>query len=99
MEIEKLKVNDGGGLYDSSGLIDSLIVDCNDLVKSICGGSYIAFCAKSVEMVQKLARLKEGTQTDLREKEKIIADLKRLNDELAEKVYGVPVNKDAEVTE
>ena len=53
-------INDGKGLYDSSGMIDTLIVDCNVLVKHLISGQYIAFCTKINEMVQKLSSLKQG---------------------------------------
>lgn len=50
---------------DNIGLIDSLIVDCNSLVQKIVAGEYIGFCAKTVEMVQKLANLKQGVKNDI----------------------------------
>ena len=55
---------DNKGLFDSAGLIDTLIVDCNTLVKQIFSGNGVAFCAKVVEMVQKLNNLKIGIQND-----------------------------------
>lgn len=39
--------------------IDSLIIDCNDAVKLITSGNYIAWCGLMVKMVQKLSALKE----------------------------------------
>ena len=63
------KINDGGGLYDAEGLIDTLIVECNDAVKSVMGGNAIKFCAQMVEMVQKLDALKRGIQKEKEAKE------------------------------
>ena len=38
-EKDHMEVNDGNGLFDAEGLIDSLIVDTNETVKSIAGGN------------------------------------------------------------
>lgn len=39
-------------------MIDSIIIDCNDAVKQITSGNYIAWCGLMVKMVQKLSALK-----------------------------------------
>ena len=91
--MSEIPVNDGGGLYDSQGLIDTLIVDCNELGRFMVSGQYVGFCAKLVEMVQKLSRLKNGVASDLKSKDEIIADLKRHNNDLAEIAYGVPADR------
>ena len=96
MKNEEIKVNDGGGLYDTPGMIDSIIVDCNDLVKRLLEGNYIGFCSKSVEMVQKLTRLKEGVKAERESKDAIIEDLKRLNNDLAEQAMGIPADRENE---
>lgn len=75
---EKIPVNDGGGLLDNIGLIESLIVDCNDLPKALVSGQYVLFCNRIVQMVQKLANLKQGVSNDLQSKDKIIAELRDL---------------------
>lgn len=80
---EEIKVNDGGGLYDSVGLIDSLIIDCNDLPKKLMEGQYIHFCAKLCEMVQKLDRLKGGVKADMDAKDILIKELRSINDTMA----------------
>ena len=63
------------GLYDSEGLIDTLIVDCNLLQKELVSGQYIGFCVKLVEMVQKLNNLKKGVRNDAESKDRQIAEL------------------------
>lgn len=69
-------------------LIDSLIVDCNNAVKCCHCGEYVAFCSTIVQMVQKLANLKNGIQTDIRNRETNIRFLeKRLSD------LGHPIDK------
>ena len=76
------------GFYSNEELIDTLILDCNDAVKHCVAGNYISFCAKMVEMVQKLGNLKVGVANDLRNREENIAMLeKRLAD------LGHPVQK------
>lgn len=74
-KIGDITVNDGGGLYDSAGMIESLIIDCNSIVKSIFSGEYIGFCAKAVEMVQKLAVLKQGVNSNIESLQKQIDEL------------------------
>ena len=64
MEEQKLTVNDGGGLYDNIGMIESLIVDCNNLPSLLFQGKNVAFCSMIVQMVQKLSRLREGVKND-----------------------------------
>lgn len=82
------EVNNGNGLYDSQGLIDTLISDCNNAVKSCVGGQYIAFCNIMVQMVQKLAKLKIGVRNDIQNRETNIRFLeKQLSD------LGHPINK------
>ena len=61
---EELKINDGGGLFDSVGFIETIILDCNNAVKQLVGGNYIAFCNGMAEIVKKLAVLKEGVDNE-----------------------------------
>lgn len=75
---EGIKVNDGGGLFDSLGLIDSLIVDCEKGMKALISGSPLEYAAVTVGMVQKLGRLKEGVKKDTEEMEKQIRELRAL---------------------
>ena len=79
---QDLSVNDGKGLFDSDGLIDTLIVDCHSAVKDLVSGSYIGFCAKIVEMIQKLNRLKKGIKEDKESLEKQIRELREMLDDI-----------------
>ena len=72
---QELPVNDGGGLYDSVGLIDTLIVDCNELPRALFSGQNVRFCHLISQMVQKLAQLKEGVKTDLESRNRLIREL------------------------
>ena len=83
-----MTVNDGNGLYDSEGLLDSLIVDCNNVVKELCSGQYIEFCRIILEMAQKLVELKKGLKADLDSKNRTIEELTALVNELSEEKGG-----------
>ena len=86
-EVEKINVNDGGGLLDNVGLIDTLIVDCNALLQLLIGGRYVAFCAKVVEMVQKLSNLKNGVHNDTESLRKEVEALKQDNENLVAQLF------------
>ena len=88
MEIknETIPVNDGGGLFDEEGLIDSLIIDCNNAVKAVASGEYIGWCGISVQMVQKLSALKRGISADIKSRDEQISELKKINDELRQRI-------------
>lgn len=86
-------VNDGKGLFDSEGLCDSLIIDCNNSVKALASGQYVGFCNIVVQMVQKLTQLKTGIKNELSAKDATIEELKRENDNLFEQATGIPVDK------
>lgn len=74
-ELKDLTVNDGKGLFDNIGLIETLIVDCQEAVHAMTEGSYIRWCNIMVSMVQKLTNLKKGVQTDIESRDKAISDL------------------------
>ena len=74
-QIGEYTVNDGKGLLDNVGLIDTLIIDCQEAVHAMTEGSYIRWCNIMVSMVQKLTNLKKGVQTDIESRDKAISDL------------------------
>ena len=98
-KIGDMTVNDGNGLYDNEGLCDTMIVDLNDMMKAMAAGQYIKYCNLTVGMVQKLTNLKKGIRADLEAKDEQIRDMQRLNNELAEKAFGQPVDTGEEKTE
>lgn len=91
--MENIKVNDGGGLYNNAGLCDTLISDCNNAVKLIASGQYIAFCGTIYNMAQKLNNLKKGIIEENDSKNKIIEELKEINNTLVEEKTGIPVER------
>ena len=79
---EKITVNDGGGLYDSAGFTDTIILDCNNTVKQLVSGNYIAFCNGMRGIVEKLAVLKNGITKEKEDMQKQISELQeRLENE------------------
>ena len=81
------------GLYSTSELIDSLIVDCNNAVKSCINGQYIQFCNTMVQMVQKLANLKTGVSNEMKNRDETIEMLKRNIRELGGKCEDIPIEE------
>ena len=81
-QIGDITVNNGKGFYDNEGLCDTLINDCNNLVKSLFSGRYVQFCAVIVQMIQKLTNLKKGIASDMDSMKEKIEDLKRVNSSL-----------------
>ena len=93
-KIGDLTVNDGKGFIDNEGMFDSITSDVNTAVKLVMSGQYIQFCGKVYEICVKLANLKKGIRQDLESKDKIIEELKRVNNALVEKQTGLPVDKE-----
>lgn len=85
---EEVKLNDGKGLYDNVGLIQTLIIDCNDLPGLLFSNRYVAFCKKIVEMVQKLSAVKTGIEEEAKIRDKEIADLKQFCENLLNEKDG-----------
>ena len=88
-----MTVNDGKGLYDNVGLCDTLITDCNNIVKNLASGQYIQFCNVIVNMIQKIVNLKQGITEDIASKDQIIEELKRANNALMEEKTGLMVDR------
>lgn len=65
----------GNGIFSSTELIDSIIVDCNNSARQLVGGSYISWCSTMVSIVQRLSRLKEGIARENESKQKTIEEL------------------------
>ena len=95
----KIPVNDGGGLYNNAGLCDTLISDVNNLVKQAFSGQYVQFCNGITVIVTKLVNLKKGIMDDLESKDKIIEELKKINNDLVEQVTGLPIDDEKDGVE
>ena len=79
---QEIPANDGSGLYDNLGLIDTLTVDCNELIKALVSGQYVHFSVVVVGMVQKLANLRNGVKNDTESLQKQLEEYKRLIDDI-----------------
>ena len=64
------------GLYNSLELIDTIIVDMNNMIKEALSGQYVQICYIVTGMTQKLMNLKKGIDADLASKDKVIEQLK-----------------------
>ena len=89
-KVSNVTVNDGKGLLDNEGLIDSLIVDTNNLVKDLVSGQYVQFSRTIVYMIQKLANLKNNLKIEISSRDNEIALLRSQLQEIGDKLYGTP---------
>ena len=71
---DNVTVNDGNGLFDGFGLLDTLIEDCNELPKDLINGQNIRFCLRISQMAQKLANLKKGFSSEIESLKEQIRD-------------------------
>lgn len=86
MEEMKMENNEMNGFLNSCEMIDSLIVDCNELPKRLFSGNYVSFCNLLVQMVQKLSLVREGITKDRNSLEQQIENLKSFNSDLLTKL-------------
>ena len=66
----------GKGVYTNSELVDTIIVDLNNMIKEALSGPYVQICYIVTGMTQKLMNLKKGIDADLTSKDKVIEQLK-----------------------
>lgn len=64
------------GLYTNSELVDSLLVDLNNVIKEYANGQYIQACCVITGMTQKLLNLRKTIDDDLKNRDKTIETLK-----------------------
>lgn len=65
------------GVYTNTELIETIIVDLNNLPKMLFDGQYIQFCTIVSQMGQKLINLRKTIDTDLKNREATIETLKQ----------------------
>lgn len=87
-------INDGHGLYDNDGILETIINDCNNAIRNIFSGNYVGFCQLMVSIVQKTANVRKGTKTETESLTQRIEELKAMNNRLYEQVTGLPVAND-----
>ena len=64
------------GIYTNTELVDTIIVDLNNLPARLIAGQFIQACALVAQIGQRLVNLREGIKTDLDGKDRVIEDLK-----------------------
>ena len=69
-------IKTGDGLYTNEELIDTIILDINNIGKQIASANYLGVCNTVVHIVQKLTNLKNGIVNDMKHKNEVIEDLK-----------------------
>lgn len=87
----EVKVNDGKGLYDNIGIVDTIATDLNKLPKLVIDGQFFQIAALYASIGQRLINLKKGIKEELDSKDQIIEQLKRTNNELIAEKTGLPV--------
>ena len=65
------------GLYRHTELIDTIIVDLNNMLKDQLNGQYIQACRDVTQMVQKLLNIRATIDNDIKSRDQCIEDLKR----------------------
>ena len=51
-------------MEEKINLVDQMIIKCNDAVKTLTQGQYIAFCSTMVELVRMLAAMRDMIVAD-----------------------------------
>lgn len=64
------------GTYTNAELIDTIIVDLNNMVKEQINGQLITACAFLTQATQKLLNLRKTIDNDIKNREKTIETLK-----------------------
>ena len=82
----ELPVNDGGGLEDTNGYIDRIIVECNEAVRNLTMGQYIGFCSRMAGITSKLLNLKDGVQKEHDALREQVRGLEQANRDLMDKL-------------
>ena len=90
--MDKIKVNDGNGLFDNEGICDKGISLCNSALKDLVSGQYLLFVNKVEQIAQIFGNLKKTIKNDRESLEATIEELKRMNERLS-KQTGVPVER------
>lgn len=90
---ENITVNDGKGLYDNIGLVDTIVSDLNNIPRLMIDGQFFRVAAVFASVGQRLSNLKKGIQEELASKDEIIEQLKSINNALVEEKTGLPVER------
>lgn len=84
-----MEANNGKGLYDNEGICEKGVLLCNDAVKNVISGQYIAFCDCVRQIAQIFSNLKAAIKSDRESLEQKVEDLKRENKLLEAQLTGM----------
>ena len=78
------------GIFTNSELIDSLVVDLNNVLKEQQNGQFIQACCIVSQMAQKLINLRKTIDNDLKNREETIEVLKKRLRDFGHEVIEIP---------
>ena len=81
------------GIYSNSELIGTIINDLNEMQKQQAAGQYIQATTIFVGIVQKLLKLRETIDNDLKNRDKTIEQLKEELRACGREVIDIPAEK------
>ena len=81
------------GLLTNCEMIDSIMVDMNNVLKEQQSGQFIQACCTVAQMTQKLLNLRKTIDDDLKSRERTIEDLKNMLRAAGCETVDVPVEK------
>lgn len=84
-----MEANNGKGLYNNEDICEKAVLLCNDAVKDIISGQYIAFCDGMRQIAQILVNLKTAIKKDRESLEQKVEDLKQANKLLESQLTGL----------
>lgn len=64
------------GVYTNVELIETILVDLNNMLKELFNGQYINACSDVNQIAKKLLNLREAVDNDMKNREQIIEQLK-----------------------
>lgn len=82
------------GLYTNAEMVDQIVIKLDGMMKALIGGERLAFAAGYVEIMQMLASLKKGIDTDNRMHAQ---QVKLLEDQLASANKITPTEDGGEI--
>jgi hypothetical protein len=81
------------GVYTNVEMVESIILDLNNLPKGMIAGQFIQSCALVAQMGQKLACLRNGIKKEIENKNKIIEELKQQLRNTGTEVVDMPIEE------
>jgi hypothetical protein len=87
------------GIYSNVEMVESILLDLNNLPKELIAGQFIQSCTLVSQIGQKLICLRSGIKTEIEHKNKTIEDLKQQLRNAGQDVVDMPVKEFVEKLE